>query len=171
MVKGKKLIAMILVFTLTFSNFAFVTESIAATGFVSLFGNKSDENVEFEALLKSSDQSSSTLVSDVNNEDLAIELKLDVKDSGYLKDGKVEIKAEEEQELNFVIKENNKVAEQADVQSLEDNVITLNKIDNSEEKLDISIPIEYEMEDYINENKLANTAILYPAFKLSETKV
>ena len=158
MVKGKKLIAMILVFTLTFSNFAFVTESIAATGFVSLFGNKSDENVEFEALLKSSDQSSSTLVSDVNNEDLAIELKLDVKDSGYLKDGKVEIKAEEEQELNFVIKENNKVAEQADVQSLEDNVITLNKIDNSEEKLDISIPIEYEMEDYINENKLANTA-------------
>ena len=92
MVNRKKLIAMFLVFTLTFSHFAVLTESLATTGFVSLFGASSDtgnKNVEFEAYLANGEETSNALVSDVNNQNLASDLKLDVKESGYLKNGKV----------------------------------------------------------------------------------
>jgi len=160
MLNRKKVLAMILIFTMTFANFAYVTESIATTSFVSLFGVDfaSNENIEFEAYLANAEENSNAMVCDVNEEDLAVKLQLDVKESGYLKDAKIEIKAEDEKELNFAIKEDNKVAESINIQSLENNVLNLNKIDNSFEKLEISIPIEYEMEEYINEEKLCNTA-------------
>ena len=161
MVKGKKLLAMILVFTMTFSNFAFVTKSLATTSFVPLFGNRSDtgsKNVEFEAYLESGNDTSDALVSDVNKEDLAIKLQLDVKQSGYLKNAEVQIDAKEDEELNFAIKENNEVIENSHVQSLEENVLKLNKLDYSSEKLELSIPIRYNMEEYINEEKLRQTA-------------
>lgn len=161
MVNGKKILAMFLIFTMTFSNFAFVTKSLATTTFVSIFGDDSStgsDNVEFEAYLADQENNSNALVSDVNNENLSIKLQLDVKNSGYLKDGKVEIKAEENEELNFEIKEDNNVAENSNIQSLENNVLTLNKIENSDDKMEISIPIQYESEEYINESKLCNTS-------------
>ncbi len=161
MVNRKKLLAMLLVFTLTFSHFAIMTEVFATTGFVSLFGAKSDtgnENVEFEAYLASGEETSNALVSDVNNENLTIKMQLGVKKNGYLKDGKVEIKASENEELNFAIKENNNLAESENVQSLENNVLELNKINHSSEQLEFLIPIQYQMEDYIREAKLRNTA-------------
>lgn len=154
MVNGKKLLAIFLIFTLTFSNFAFAT-----TSFVSLFGNSADtgnKNVEFEAYFADGETTSNALVSDVNNENLAIQLQLAVKESGYLKNAKIEINAKEET-LNFVIPEDNKVAELSKVQSLENNILYLNKIDHSSEKLEISLPIEYKMEEYINEAKLRQT--------------
>lgn len=157
----KKLIAMFLVFTLTFSHFAVLTESLATTGFVSLFGASSDtgnENVEFEAYLANEEETSNALVSDVNNQNLAIGLKLDVKESGYLKNGKVEIKPQENEELNFKIKEENGVAEQEYVQNLEGNILELNKIDYSSDAIEISIPIKYYNEEYISETKLNSTA-------------
>ncbi len=156
MVNGKKLLAMILVFTMTFSNFAFAT-----TGFVSLFGNNSDtgsKNVVFEAYLENGDEISNALVSDVNHENLAIKLQLDVKESGYLKNAKVQIGAKENEELNFVIPEDNKVKDLSNVQNLEENVLYLNKIDNSLEEMEILLPIQYNMEEYINESKLCQTA-------------
>lgn len=159
MLKGKKLIAMILIFTMTFSNFAFVTKSIAATSFVSLFGSDTgDENVEFEAFLSDGNDLGSAMIGEVNSENLAIDVQLDVKNSGYLKNAKVEIKPKDEDDLNFVINENNQVAENKLVQSLNDNVLEFNKIDNSSDKLEISIPIEYKMEDYIKESKLNSIA-------------
>lgn len=161
MVNGKKLLAMFLVFTLTFSHFALLTESLATTGFVSLFGASSDtgnKNVEFEAYLANGEETSNALVSDVNNQNLAIDLKLDVKESGYLKNGKVEIKPQENEELNFKIKEDSTVAEQEHVQDLEDYILELNKIDYSSDALEISIPIKYNKEEYINEAKLNSTA-------------
>lgn len=157
----KKLLAMILVFTMTFSNFAFVTKSFATTTFVSLFGNNSDtgnKNVEFEAYLENGEETSNALVSDVNNENLAIKLQLDVKENGYLKNAKIEMHAEENEELNFAIKKDNQVMEQNYVQSLENNVLILNKIESSSEKMEFSIPIEYTMEDYMHEAKLCQTA-------------
>ena len=55
MINCKKLLAMFLIFTLTFSNFAF-----AANGFISLFGNsKKNENVEFSAYLENGEETSS----------------------------------------------------------------------------------------------------------------
>ncbi len=161
MVNGKKLVAMFLVFTLLFSHFAVVTESLATTSFVSLFGTKSDtgsENVEFEAYLAMGEETSNALVCDVNNKELAIKLQLGVQKSGYLKNGKVEIKPSDTERLNFIMKEDNQVAESEKVQSLENNVLELNKIENSPEQLEIMIPIEYEMEEYIKEDKLKSTA-------------
>lgn len=161
MVNRKKLIAMFLVFTLTFSHFAVLTETLATTGFVSLFGASSDtgnKNVEFEAYLANEEETSNALVSDVNNQNLAIGLKLDVKESGYLKNGKVEIKPQENEELNFKIKKDNTVAEQEHVQNLEENILELNKIDYSSDAIEISIPIEYHDEEYISETKLNSTA-------------
>lgn len=161
MIKGKKLLAMILVFTMTFSYFGVVTEAIATTNFVSLFGGNSDignENVEFEAFLSNGEENAKKIVCDVNNENLAVKMELDVKNSGYLKNGKVEIKAENDEDLNFAIKEDNTVAEDFNVQSLENNVLNLNKIDYSLDKMEIAIPIAYQMEEFINESKLARNA-------------
>ena len=162
MISTKKLLAVMLVFTMTFSYFSVVTEAIATTSFISLFENNSgtgNENVEFEAYLADGNDASNVIVSDVNNENLNIKLQLDVINGGYLKDGKVEIKAEDEKTLNFAIKEDNEVAEfYSDVQSLEENILDLNKIDYSSEKIEINIPIEYKNEEYINEEKLSNTA-------------
>lgn len=161
MVNGKKLLAMFLVFTLMFSHFAVVTESLATTGFVSLFGGNSDtgsENVEFDANLASGEETAKALVSDVNNQELALNLRLNVKESGYLKHGKVEIKANDNEELNFGIKEDNTIADLESVQSLENNVLELNKLENSSDELAISIPIEYKQEEYIHEAKLKGTA-------------
>ena len=159
MVNGKKLLAMLLVFTMTFSYFAIVNEVLATTSFVSLFGGNAgtgNENVEFEAYLADGERTADALMSDVNNENLAIKLQLAVKESGYLKNGKVEFKAKEE-ELNFVVKEDNNIAELEQVQSLQENVLEFNKIERSSEKLEISIPITYEMEEYIKEEKLNGT--------------
>lgn len=160
MINKKKFLAMVLIFTLTFSHFAIVTESIATTNFISLFGTDSgtgNKNVEFEAYWGEETEKSEAIASDVNNDNLDIQLQLGVYKSGYLKGAKVEIQAEEEQELNFEIKEENKVAESEYIQSLENNILMFNKVENSSEKMQISIPIEYKMEEYIKEEKLCST--------------
>lgn len=157
MVKLKKVLAMFLVFTMTFSNFAFVAKSFASTGFESIFGVSAmanHEDVEFEAYLASENEDKTSLVSDVNNENLALKLNLQVQKGGYLKNGKIEIKAKEEETLNFAIKPENDVTDLPMVQSLENNVLTLNKIENASDKVEILLPIEYEMEEYIKETKL-----------------
>lgn len=129
MVNCKKLLAMFLIFTLTFSNFAF-----AANGFISLFGNsKGNENIEFSAYLASGEEESNALVSDVNNKDLSIEMQLEVKDKGYLKDAQIQIVAEDDEELNFKIKEESKEIEN-DEEDLEKKEEVEPEKDTSNEK-------------------------------------
>ena len=74
-----------------------------------IFGEKFEtghENIEFEAYFGTGESKESSVVSDVNNEELAISMKIDVQESGYLKDAKVEIlEAEEGNGLNFEEKE------------------------------------------------------------------
>lgn len=159
MLKNKileKLLAIILIFTLTFANFAFVTECLATTMFDSIFGEKADtghKNVEFEAYFGTEDEKSHSVISDVNNKDLSLSLDLNVKDSGYLKDAKVEIKeAEEGAGLNYVLKSGIELSEM--VQSLDNNILEFRQINNNSEQK-INLPIEYKNEDYINENKLS----------------
>lgn len=156
MLRGKKVLAMFLIFTLTFSNFAFVAESFASTGFQTIFSlidSKSQDNIEFEALLSDGNNKSAVIVSDVNSKNLSLELKLNVKNSGYLKDGKVAL-VTDDKELNFVIKEDNNISELSIVQSLAENTLELKKIESSASNIEISLPIEYKMEEYINELKL-----------------
>ena len=103
----KKLLAIILIFTLTFANFAFVTKSYAVSFAENFFASSSDtghENVEFEAYFGTEENKTDSVISDVNNEELSIGMKLDVKESGYLKDAKIEIaETEEGNGLNFEV--------------------------------------------------------------------
>ena len=120
----QKLIAMLLIFTLTFANFALVSKSYAASFAETFFGSNSDtghKNIEFEAffmLAKNESDAEETLeenqnektkeiFTDVNEKDLAIKLNLNVLESGYLKNGKIELlEGEENKGLNFEIGKN-----------------------------------------------------------------
>ena len=159
----EKLLAVILIFTLTFANFAFVTESLAMSITETLFKVKSDtghKNVEFEAYFGTEEEKETSVISSVNEQDLSINLNLSVQDVGYLKDGKIEIlETEEGKGLNFKIKENAEFPE--DVQSFEENTIFLKQIDFSSKNLNILLPIEYESEEYVKEEKLSQEAKIY----------
>ena len=80
----KRILAGILVFTLTFANPALVTKSFA-TSIFDRVNNQSDtgnKNVEFNAGFDAENEESFSAISDVNNGDLAINLKLNVKNKG-----------------------------------------------------------------------------------------
>ena len=149
-----KVLAAFLVFTLTFSNFAFVSESLASSFFDGLFSDNSTtghSNVTFEAYF--GDEKSDVITADVNDENLAISLDLSVKDSGYLKDGKIAILAtEDEEKLNFRLK--GEFEETETIQGVEDDVISLKQIDYGTD-VALELPIEYQNEEYVNETKVS----------------
>ena len=160
MLKNKileKLLAIILIFTLTFANFAFVTEAYASSLAEVIFGNQSEighDNIGFEAYFGTEENRETSVISDVNNEELAISMKLNVRENGYLKDAKIAIvETEEGNGLNFELKSQ----EEMDlyVQSIEDNTISLQQINNSEEDIYFTLPIQYRNELYVNEEKLS----------------
>lgn len=192
----EKLLAIILIFTLTSANFMFVTKSFASSFAETLFGMKSDtghKNVEFEAYFGTEEEKETSVISDVNNEELAISMDLNVKETGYLKDAKIEIaETEEGRGLNFKLKntgsrpetveedsnsnpfldvlepeenndetveEKNEIILPEGVQSIEDNVVTLQQV-NSNNELKFNLPIEYKNESFVNENKFSNDCLV-----------
>ena len=115
----KKVIAILLIFTMTFSNFALVGKTYAATIFSGIFGNDSKDagdtgssNVEFDAYFKTSSDSEKvkSASSDIKNSDLIMGATVKVKNSGYLKDAKILFG--DGKDLNFVI--NDKVEVQTE---------------------------------------------------------
>ncbi len=158
----EKLLAIILIFTLTSANFMFVTESLATSLVESLFGqdeNTGHKNVEFEAYFGAEDEKETSVISDVNNQELAINMHLGVKETGYLKDAKIAIaKVEDGDELNFKLKETEELSLPG-VESVDENVITLYQI-GSDKEVDISLPIEYKNEIYVNENKFSGDFVV-----------
>ncbi len=155
----QKLLVILLVFTLTSANFALVTESFATSITETIFSGKSDtghKNVEFFAYFGTEENQETSVISDVNNQALAIQLKLAVNQSGYLKNGKVEfLENEEGAGLNFKLKDNLELSDS--VQSLEDNILKLKQINSSSETF-ISVPIEYEQESYVDDANLSKDA-------------
>ena len=149
-----RVLAVFLVFTLTFSNFALVGESFASSIFDGLFGAEETtghSNVIFEAYV--GEDRSNSITANVNDENVAISLDLNVKDSGYLKDGKIAITTtEEEKELNFRLK--GEFEETETIQSVEDNVISLKQIDYGTD-VTLNVPVEYQNEEYVNESKVS----------------
>lgn len=159
--KFNKLLAGFLIFTLTFANFAFVSKhSVSyAMGLLGDFANEINsetghKNVEFDAYFKTEGENAHSVISDVNNSEISISLSLGVRDAGYLKNAKVEFKTKDEnQTLNYGVKgeiENNEY-----IQGFEENVLSLKQIDVSEENIELSIPIEYIQEEYIDLSKLS----------------
>ena len=165
MLKNKileKLLAIILIFTLTFTNFAFVSKAYASSIAETIFGEKSEtghENIGFDAYFETEGTKETSVVSDVNNEELAISMDLNVLENGYLKDAKIAIlEAEEGAGLNFELKEK----EELDlyVQGIEDNIIALQQINSKEETLKFTLPIEFKNEAYIAEEKLSKNFLI-----------
>ena len=105
----EKFLAIILIFTLTFANFAFITKSYASSFAEVLFGVTSDtgsKSVRFDAYFDIEGEHCPSVISDVNYNSLFINMDLDVKDKGYLKDAKIEfVEGEEGKNINFVVKE------------------------------------------------------------------
>ena len=94
------------IFTLTFANFAFVTESLAISLTETLFAKNSDtgpKNVKFEAYFGTEEDKSASVISDVNNEELSIGMKLNVRENGYLKDARLLIEAENGLSFNEIL--------------------------------------------------------------------
>ena len=154
MVNCKKLLAMFLIFTLTFSNFAYATN-----GFISLFGiGKRNGNVEFEAYFVSGEEQSTALASNVNNKDLSIKMQLEVKEKGYLKDGEIKIVEGDGEDLNFKIRTESESEElledsvqKEEIQEIEDVIseeieVSENEISEEKEEAD-------EIEDEISEEE------------------
>lgn len=158
----EKLLAIILIFTLTSTNFLFVGESYASSFVEMLFGDKSDtghENIGFDAYFETEDGNSTSVVSDVNNKELSVRLNLDVRDAGYLKDAKIEIaETEEGNELNFVLRDMEELPEL--VQSIENNTIYFQQLNSSLDKVKVDLPIDYKNEDYVNDKKFSNDALV-----------
>ncbi len=127
----KKLIASLLIFTLTFSNFAIVGKTYAAYIADSIFGNKQDDsgdtgssNVEFDAYFKTGQDSktSKTVKADVKSSDLSIGVSVKVKNSGYLKDAKILFG--NGKELNFKVNSEVQVPVQTnDLTTIENEVV------------------------------------------------
>lgn len=155
-----KLLAILLIFTLTSANFLFVGETFATEIITEVFsGSKTNENVEFSAYFETgSGTKTASVISDVNNKDLAINLSLEVKESGYLKNAQINIlESKEGKGLNFVLGEN--IGENSLIQSVSKNEITLKQID-SDVKTIISVPFTYKYEKYVNDNNIASDAIV-----------
>lgn len=168
----EKLLAIILIFTLTSANFAFVTKSFASSLADTIFGQSSDtghKNVEFEAYFGTEEEKDASVISDVNNEELAISMNLNVKKNGYLKDAKIVIaELEEEKGLNFELKkvgnetesdDNNDFVFPEGVQSIEENTVTLQQI-NSNKEVKFNLPIEYKNEKFVNDNKFSGDCLV-----------
>ena len=153
----KRMLAILLIFTLTSANFLFVGQSFAVS-LVDIFTSATADNVEFSANFRTeTDEKPVSVISDVNNKDQAIDLSLSVKDSGYLKDAKIKIESEEGEELNFVLGELSE--ENTLIQSMEDNEIALKQIDSNVEA-NIVLPISYKYEKYVNDSNISSRAIV-----------
>ena len=178
----KKMIAILLIFTMTFSNFALVGKTYAATIISGIFGNNEEagdagsKNVEFDAYFKTSQDSKATktAVSDVKNMEMLVGATVKVKDDGYLKDAKVLFGDGEE--LNFVINnetkdESNKSEDQLElenqsdnqtkepnnqVQSFEENTLYLTQL-NADSEMNIEFPISYNYRKFIEKSMISKT--------------
>ena len=99
-----KIIAMLLVITLTFANFsmlgAFIFESIA----MDLNGNNTNdvENIQFEAFFDPNDKSITEISKDINSEELKLYVSIQVKGEGILENAKIDFT-----DSNFEIKGRN----------------------------------------------------------------
>ena len=155
--KMKKLLAIILIFTLTYTNFALVTEAYASTFTEAILGIKQDDadkNVLFDAYLETEDIKDTSVISDVNNEDLAIGIDLDIENNGYLKDAKIKVLCtEDEERVNFNFKEIEETPEY--VESIVDDTLILQRLDNSLDQIALRIPIEFNNEKFFNEKDLS----------------
>ena len=124
-----KIMAMLLIFTMTFGDFALVSKVYAASILDGLNqedrGDTGSINVEFDASFILGEENSKKATLDVNGEDLNLALTVNVKESGYLKNAKILVGKDDD--ANFEVNLEN--FENEYVQNFEDDVVTLNQVD------------------------------------------
>lgn len=154
----KKLIAVLLIFVLTFSNFAIVGKAYAASILDGIFSNDEDAgdtgsaNVEFDAyFIDVEGKKETSIKSDVNNKDLLVGASINVKNNGYLKDAKIILGNGEE--LNFNILANYDELDE-NIQTFENNELALVQL-NAGSELEFKFPIEYANSKFVNSSKIS----------------
>ena len=154
-----KIMAMILIFTMTFGDFAFVSKVYAASildGFSQEEkGDTGSINVEFDANFVFEEENSKKATVDVNGEDLKMSLNLKVKENGYLKDAKILVG--KDKGTNFEVNLEN--FENTFVQSFEEDVVSLNQV-NAGETVKIEVPVYYLNSEYIDVDDLSKTNVI-----------
>ena len=153
----KTVIAILLVFCLTFANCftLFTNISLAAEESLGKQASESiNENVEYDAkLAKNEETNGYELEGTIDEEDLAINMQVEIKKEGYLKNAKILIESENGLSFEFAEEKNEKY-------QIEGNQISLSNI-SAGEKLDIKIPIKYKQRDDIeNLNKKINVKLI-----------
>ncbi len=146
---SKKIIATVVLCAIVFSNVSMLlNESIVLAANVN-----EEENIAFTSVFVDGEtEKEQTCESTIDNENLAIRLKVDVKEAGYLKNAQIEFKSNSK--LNYVFGE---IAENSLVESIKENVIKLNQI-NTENSLDLTIPIKY-IENNMRDNLSSSSKV------------
>ncbi len=167
----EKLLAIFLIFTLTFANFALVTKSYAASFTEVLFGanGTGSKSVEFDAYFEVGDTKGASIISDVKNKDLSLNVGLNIKNKGYLKDAKIELIGNEENPINFEVREQVQNENQIIVDSneeensnVENNTISEENVDSENEEnsnvqnLNSEVSDTNDSENITNSEKLAS---------------
>ena len=154
----KKLLAIILIFTLTFANFAFTTKSYASSLAEVIFGETSDtgsNNVSFDAFFETEVGNSASVISDVNNKDLFISIGLNVRNKGYLKDAKISIaETEPGKGINFDVRQD--VSESSKKLETEEEISSTdqNNIVPTEDSEEVNETTEEQNENLLQEEIL-----------------
>lgn len=153
----KTVIAILLVLCFTFANCFTLFTNISLATEKSLGKQASEsinDNVEYDAkLAKNDDTNGYELEGTINEENLSINMQVEIKKEGYLKNAKILIESENGLSFEFAEEKNEKY-------QIEGNQISLSNI-SAGEKLDIKIPIKYKQRDDIeNLNKKINVKLI-----------
>lgn len=153
----KTVIAILLVLCFTFANCFTLFTNISLATEESLGKQASEsinDNVEYDAkLAKNDDTNGYELEGTINEENLSINMQVEIKKEGYLKNAKILIESENGLSFEFAEEKNEKY-------QIDGNQISLSNI-SAGEKLDIKIPIKYKQRDDIeNLNKKINVKLI-----------
>ena len=156
--KYKKILAGILIFAILFINIGYDCTSIAAYTkdiVVEKQTEKTNEkNVNFDAYFTAeNDEKSYSAVCDVSEEFKTIQIALNVKNEGYLKDGTIEFENSSKL-IEILLQKNN--MEESVVTEVVENKIMLNQINKSSEIV-LNIPMKYIQNNKMNLSDLQNT--------------
>ncbi len=152
----KIIIAILLIFCFTVTNCFTLLSTLSFAESNELgkqFSNNTSANVEYDVnFVKDNELKGYECEETIDENNLGIYLKVEVKNEGYLKNAKVLIESDNGLSFNISNEEENI--------KIEDNVIELDNI-NANEKAELIIPITYKQRDDINNlNKIIKVKLL-----------
>ena len=137
----------VLIMTLTLTNFLFVGSSLISYAANALETNH--KNVEFNAYFTNANNQEISSVDMSSEEDIYLNMQIEVKNEGYF-NGKITIG-----DSNFTLKS----TDSNYVHNIEGNVITLNQI-NANTKAEIKVNVELNKDEIFNLENLSKTNII-----------